>query len=241
MRGTSIVDRLRARAGEIGLGPIGVAPITPSDHAAFLRRWLERGFAAGMSWMRRTATDSVDLRRRFAWARSAIVVAQPYLPYGGDRRDQEGLLPHVARYAVGRDYHATLTARLERLADFLHAEMPAARHRVYVDTGPVLERELADRAGLGWFGKSTNLILRGGNSWVLLGEILTSVELPAGDPAPDRCGTCTACIDACPTAAIVEPYLVDSNRCISYLTIATRGALPADGPGTGDWLRGCDT
>jgi len=239
--GTALVDRLRERALHIGLGPVGIAPVTPSSHAAPLGAWLERGHAASMTWMERTAKDSVDLNRRFPWARSAIVVAQPYLPYRGDRHDQEGLLPHVARYAVGRDYHATLTARLERLAAFVADEAPGARQRVYVDTGPVLERELAARAGLGWFGKSANLILPGGDSWVLIGEILTSVELPAGDPAPDRCGTCTACIDACPTAAIVAPYVVDSNRCISYLTIEHKGPLP-DGAAadTGDWLFGCD-
>jgi epoxyqueuosine reductase len=241
MTGTALVDRLRERARETGLGPVGIAPVAPSRHAAALRTWLDRGYAASMTWMQRTAKDSVDLNRRFPWARSAIVVAQPYLPYRGDRHDQEGLLPHVARYAVGRDYHATLAARLEQLAAFLAGEAPGARQRVYVDTGPVLERELAARAGLGWFGKSTNLILAGGDSWVLIGEILTSVDLPPADPAPDRCGTCTACIDACPTAAITEPYVVDSNHCISYLTIEHRGPLP-DGAAsdTSDWLFGCD-
>jgi len=237
--GTALVERLRQRAGEIGFGAVGIASVAPSDHSAALRAWLDRGFAASMTWMERTARDSVDLNRRFPWARSAIVVAQPYLPYRGDRHDQEGLLPHVARYAVGRDYHATMTARLEELAAFVAAEAPGATQRVYVDTGPILERELAARAGLGWFGKSTNLILAGGDSWVLIGEVLTSVELPPGDRAADRCGTCTACIDACPTAAIVAPYVVDSNRCISYLTIEHRGPLP-DGADTGDWLFGCD-
>ncbi len=134
-----------------------------------------------------------------------------------------------------------MRTRLTALAGLLAREAPGATSRVYVDTGPILERELAARAGLGWFGKSTNLILRGGDSYVLLGEILTSVELPADEPAPDRCGTCTACIDECPTGAILEPYLVDSGRCISYLTIEHRGRLP---PGSeralGDWTFGCD-
>jgi epoxyqueuosine reductase len=240
VRGTTLVDRLRQRALETGLGPLGIAPIAPSEHARALKAWLDRGYAATMTWMERTARDSVDLGRRFPWAHSAIVVAQPYLPYRGDRHTQGGILPHVARYAVGRDYHTTLTERLEALAAFLAVEAPGARQRVYVDTGPVLERELAARAGLGWFGKSTNLILRGGDSWVLIGEILTSVDLPPSDPAPDRCGTCTACIDACPTAAITEPYVVDSNRCISYLTIEHRGPSPEGAPDAGDWLFGCD-
>jgi epoxyqueuosine reductase len=240
VRATSLFERLREKADACDLGPLGVAPIAPSDHAPALRDWLDRGHAATMTWMERTARDSVDLGRRFPWARSALVVAQPYLPYRGERHAQEGIVPHVARYAVGRDYHATLAERLESLAAFLAAEAPGARHRVYVDTGPILERELAARAGLGWFGKSTNLILRGGDSWVLIGEILTSVELPPAEAAPDRCGTCTACIDACPTSAITAPYVVDSNRCISYLTIEHRGPLPEGAPDTGDWLFGCD-
>ena len=238
---TGLLARLRERALEIGLGPIGVAPMAPSDHAVALRRWLDRGHAGTMAWMHRTARDSVDLTRRFPWARSAVVVAQPYLPYRGDRRAQGGLIRHVARYAVGSDYHATLQELLESLAAFLRSEAPGARTRTYVDTGPVLERELAARAGLGWFGKSTNLIAPRGDSWILLGEILTSLEVEPDDPVADRCGSCTACLDACPTAAITEPYVVDATRCISYLTIELRGAIPADRHADlGDWVFGCD-
>ncbi|HUD71361.1 MAG TPA: tRNA epoxyqueuosine(34) reductase QueG [Dongiaceae bacterium] len=242
MHGPALLDRLRAAASELGLGRIGVAAAAPSDHADALRSWLARGRAAGMTWwMERTARDSVDLRRRFPWFRSAIVVAQPYLPYDGARAEQEGILPHVARYAAGRDYHAVLEARLEALAAVLSAECPGQTHRVYVDTGAILERELAARAGLGWFGKSTNLILEGGDSWVVLGEILTSVALPAGTPVVDHCGTCTACLDECPTGAILEPYVVDANRCLSYLTIEHRGALPEEAAASfDDWLFGCD-
>jgi epoxyqueuosine reductase len=237
-----LAARLRQRAAEIGLGPLGFATIGPSDHAAALHDWLARGRGAGMTWwMERTAKDSVDLTRRFPWARSAIVVAQPHLPYRGDRRAQEGLVPHVARYALGPDYHVTLLARLETLEAFLKREAPEVTSRSYVDTGPILERELAARAGLGWFGKSTNLIQEGGPSWFLLGEILTSLDFEPGTPVADRCGTCTACIDDCPTGAILEPYVVDSNRCISYLTIELKDRLP---PGTardlGDWVFGCD-
>ena len=241
MAGAALVERIKERALSLGLGPAGIAPIAPSDHAAALRRWLDRGMEGTMSWMRRTARDSVDLRARFSWARSAVVVAQPYLPYRGDRHQGGGLVPHVARYAVGRDYHATLAARLAALAAFLREERPDARTRVYVDTGPILERELAARAGLGWLGKSTNLIAPGGDSWRLLGQVLTSLDLPPDAPAADRCGSCTACLDACPTAAITEPYVVDSNRCISYLTIELKDRLP---PGRaqdlGDWIFGCD-
>jgi epoxyqueuosine reductase len=241
VNGAALVRLLRERAAALGLGPVGIAAIAPSDHAAALRAWLDHGYAAGMTWMERTARDSADLARRFPWARTAIVAAPSYLPYAGDRAARGGLVPHVARYAVGEDYHRTLSERLEALRLWLAAERPGMEARVYVDTGPVLEREMAARAGLGWFGKSTNIILRGGNSWVLLGEILTSLDLPPDTPAPDRCGSCTACIDACPTTAILAPYVVDSNRCISYLTIEHRGHLPADmEPKVGDWLFGCD-
>ncbi|HKQ98548.1 MAG TPA: tRNA epoxyqueuosine(34) reductase QueG, partial [Candidatus Polarisedimenticolia bacterium] len=164
-----------------------------------------------------------------------------YLPYDGTRAGREGIVPYVARYAVGRDYHVTLADRLETLATLLSAERPGQTHRVYVDTGAILERELAARAGLGWFGKSANLILEGGNSWVLLGEILTSVRFDDVEPVADHCGTCTACIDDCPTGAILEPYVVDANRCISYLTIEHRGALGAAATeALGDWMFGCD-
>ena len=242
MADPALPGRLRERAKELRLGPLGFAPIGPSDHAEALKRWLSRGHAAGMTWwMERTAKDSVDLTRRFPWARTAIVVAQPYLPYRGDRRKQEGLVPFVARYALAADYHTTLLERLEALEEFLKAEAPGVVSRAYVDTGAILERELAARAGLGWFGKSTNLIRDGGPSWFLIGEILTSLDLEPGTPIGDRCGTCTACIDDCPTGAIIEPYVVDSGRCISYMTIELKDRLPpGDAARLGDWVLGCD-
>jgi len=241
LNSSDFVRRLKERAAGFGLPRVGIAPIGPSDHADFLRRWLDSGHAASMSWMHRTARDSIDLRRRFAWARSAVVVAVPYLSYRGDRNAQQGLLPHVARYALGRDYHSVLGERLERLNAVIQEEAPGTQTRVYVDTGPVLERELAVRAGLGWFGKNTNLIGPRGDSWTLLGQILTSLDLPRDSPAADRCGSCTACLEACPTGAIPEPYLVDSNRCISYLTIELRGSVPRDKRAdVDDWVLGCD-
>ena len=241
MNSISLVRRLKERAFELDLTAVGIATLAPSDHAAFLKQWLAAGHAGSMSWMHRTALDSVDLRRRFSWARSAVVAAVSYLSYRGDRHTQGGLTPHVARYALGRDYHRVLGDRLAGLAAFLEAESPGARTRVYVDTGPVLERELAQRAGLGWFGKSTNLIRPGGDSWVLLGQILTSLELPPDDPVADRCGSCTACIDACPTGAILGPYVVDARRCISYVTIELRGAIPEEQRAAiDDWVFGCD-
>jgi epoxyqueuosine reductase len=241
MGAEALADRLRTRAAEIGLGEIGFAAVGPAATAEALFAWLGRGHAGAMRWMERTAADRADPTRRFPWARSVVVAAVPHVPYHGPRAAQAGLLPYVARYATGADYHGVLLARLETLQAFLHREVPGATSRAYVDTGPLLEREWAVRAGLGWFGKSTNLIRPRGPSWVLLGTILTSVALPAGDPAPDRCGTCTACLDACPTGAILEPYVVDARRCISYLTVELRGRLAEGEAGAiGDWIFGCD-
>jgi epoxyqueuosine reductase len=233
--------RIKEKGNELGLGAVGIASVAPSDHAAFLEDWLRQGFAGEMAYMGRTAGTRVDPRQRFPWVRSAVVAAVPYLPYQGDRRAQAGLVKHVARYAAGRDYHQVLGERLGALARFIETEAPGARTRAWSDTGPVLERELAARAGLGWFGKNTNLIGPHGNSWLLLGEILTDLDLPPDDPVADRCGSCTACLDACPTGAIPAPYLVDSTRCISYLTIELRGQIPAEKRADlGDWVFGCD-
>ena len=233
--------RIKEKGNELGLGAIGIASIAPSDHAAFLDDWLRRGFAGEMGYMERTAGARIDPRRRFPWVRSAVVAAVPYLPYRGDRQVQAGLVRNVARYAAGRDYHRVLGDRLTALARFIETEVPGAQTRAYADTGPVMERELAARAGLGWMGKNTNLIGPRGNSWLLLGEILCDLDLPPDDPVADRCGSCTACIEACPTGAIPGPYLVDSTRCISYLTIELRGQIPVGKRADlGDWVFGCD-
>jgi epoxyqueuosine reductase len=241
MNAAAIARNLKERGRELGLDAVGIASLEPSRYGDVLRRWLESGHAAGMSWMERTADVRADPRSRFSWARSAIVSAVSYLPYRGDREAQGGLVSRVARYAVGRDYHAVLGERLASLLAHLRSEAPGARARIYIDTGPLLERELATRAGLGWFGKNTNLIGPRGDSWLLLGLILTDLDLLGGGPVTDHCGTCTACIDACPTGAIPEPYVVDSARCISYLTIELREAIPPpQRRAIGDWVFGCD-
>jgi epoxyqueuosine reductase len=237
----ALARRIKEKGLELGLGAVGIAPIEPSARAGFLKEWLLAGRAGEMGWMERTYKARIDLTARFPWARSAVVAAVPYLPYKDDRRGQAGLVAHVARYAMGRDYHRVLGERLLALARFIESESRRARTAAYTDTGPVLERELAARAGLGWFGKNTNLIGPRGNSWLLLGQVLTDLDLSPDEPVTDRCGTCTACIDACPTGAIPAPYLVDSTRCISYLTIELRGAIPAaKRADLGDWAFGCD-
>ena len=147
----------------------------------------------------------------------------------------------MARYALGEDYHELIKGRLFALADWMKAAAPEAQTKCCVDTAPVMEKEIAQAAGIGWRGKNTCVINERIGSWIFLGEILTTMELPVDEPAMDRCGTCTRCIDACPTAAITEPYKLDARKCISYLTIEHRGEIDAGLTAKfGDWVYGCD-
>jgi epoxyqueuosine reductase len=168
----------------------------------------------------------------------AINYHVPLDPVPDDQRAHQG---RIAQYALGDDYHDVIKGRLHALADSIRECVPGAQTRACVDTAPVMEKELAARAGIGWLGKNTCLINPKIGSWLLLGEILTTVALPPDDAATDHCGTCTRCIDACPTSAITGPYQLDARKCISYLTIEHRGPIPEDlQPQMGDWLYGCD-
>jgi epoxyqueuosine reductase len=193
-----------------------------------------------MAWLAREPGTRSDPGRLLHGCRSVAVFAMNYWP--GERRagvpDGRG---RVARYAIGRDYHRVLREKLKRLAAWLESSSGHPT-RTFVDTGPVLERAWAERAGIGWIGKNANLVTREMGSWLLLGEILSAAELePDAGPHGDFCGTCTACLDACPTAAIVEPGVVDSGLCISYWTIEHRGSVPEPRrAGNGDWIFGCD-
>ena len=234
-------ERLVAWALEEGFDRAAVTPLEPSDHAAALRDWLARGHQAGMSWMERRGEARRDPRRLLAGARSALCVALQYHPLAGAPEPDGDLWPRVARYARGDDYHLLMEAGLDRLAERVEAAFPGSRSRRYVDTGPVLERELAARAGLGAIGKNTNLLHPEGGSWFLLGELLLTLELDGGSRFEDLCGSCTACLDACPTGALPAPYVLDSRRCISYWTIEHRGAIPRSmRRHLAGWVFGCD-
>jgi epoxyqueuosine reductase len=193
--------------------------------------------------MERTASIRKDLRSKWEWARTALVGVVSYLTEPSERHALGGIARHLSRYARGRDYHDVLKARLRAWGDRVEelAGVPVRRVGL-VDTSAVLERELAARAGLGWFGKNTCLIGPRGDSWRFIGVLLTDLELGETGPAPpERCGTCTACLDACPTGAISEPWFVDATSCISYLTIELRGPMPPEWrEAIGDWLFGCD-
>ncbi len=235
-----LTRRIKAEALRLGFHKIGIADAEPlHDDGARLNEWLSRGYHGSMEWMARTATKRADPSAVLAGVRSIISVALNY--YTGSPHSEDPSYGKVSRYAWGDDYHEVVTARLERLLTFIREACPEAQAKLYADTGPVMEKAWAERAGIGWRGKHTNLITQEFGSWVFLGEILLTVGLDADAPALDHCGSCTLCIEACPTTAIVEPYLVDSNRCISYLTIEHRGEIAEElGEHFDRWIYGCD-
>jgi epoxyqueuosine reductase len=230
------------RCAALGFAAAGVCKAEPSEQAGQLRTWLERGYAGTMQWMAEREDMRGDVRTQLDGARSVVMVTDLYARRGSEDTPRAGF-GRVARYARGRDYHKVLKKRLHQLCDALVEAHPGAKFRAFVDTAPVMERELAARCGLGWQGKHTLTIHPKLGSWFLLGGIVTTLELPVPEDQPtavDHCGTCTRCIDACPTGAI-EPYVVDGSRCISYLTIEHREAIdPELARAMGDWIFGCD-
>ena len=221
----SLAASVKARAAELGFLACGITDPGPSAHAGRLDAWLAAGYAGTMRYLHRQARRRKDPRLIVPESLAVVVVLENY--YTPDRaEDLEA--PRVAKYARGEDYHRVTMRRLEPLAGFLMAN-GATVARPYVDAGPVPERELAQRAGLGWIGKNTMLIRPGAGSFCFIGSIFTDLALPADLPfTTDHCGSCTRCLDACPTGALLEPGLLDATRCISYLTIEQKGPLPAE-------------
>lgn len=186
-----------------------------------LAEWLRRGYHGTMAWMARDPSRRSDPRQVLPGCRSMISVGMNY--YTDNRANETPGMGRIARYAWGKDYHTVMSRRLAQLEERIAALAPDAATRSYVDTGPVMEKAWAQQAGLGWIGKHSNLVSIEYGSWLLLGEILTTLDLKEDEPAADMCGSCTLCIQACPTGAITEPYVVDARLCISYLTIELRG------------------
>jgi epoxyqueuosine reductase len=221
-------DAVKQRAREVGFDLCGVAPAAPAPELAFLREWIARGYAGEMQYMSRSADRRADARAVMPSARSLVMLGVVYntgRPYSVERADPR--VAKIARYAWGDDYHGVLSARLEALTSWMReAGGPDVECRAYVDTGPVQERAYAQQAGLGWIGKNTCLIHPDLGSWVFLAAILCSAPLDPDAPGLDRCGTCTLCLDACPTGALVAPRVLDARRCLSYLTIELRGPIP---------------
>lgn len=252
----TLTAQIKQAARDLGFDVVGVARLStqnqgapfpephtsPASLLARLTAWLQRGFHATMAWMARDPQRRANPALVLPGCRSIISLAMNY--YTDERADERQGNGRIARYAWGRDYHDILGDRLRQLAAHLSTLAPGHNHRAYVDTGPVMEKAWAQQAGLGWIGKHSNLVSAQFGSWLLLGEILTTVELEPDEAGTDLCGSCTLCIQACPTSAITEPYVVDAGRCISYLTIELRGSesvLPEElRRGIGNRIFGCD-
>jgi epoxyqueuosine reductase len=231
-----LTEWIKQYARALGFELVGVAPVQSPPHADSFLLWLAKGYAGVMDYLERTAHLRINPEELLPDARSAIVVGLNYapaeLPNTGYR---------IARYALGDDYHAVIREKLETLLGAIQAIEPSAQGRVCVDSAPVLERDLALLAGLGWYGKNTCLINTHRGSYFFLGVLLLTLELEYDSPAQGGCGTCRLCLDACPTGALVEPYQLDARKCISYLTIELRDSIPTEHrEAMGEWLFGCD-
>jgi epoxyqueuosine reductase len=244
IRGQSLEEAIRAEAERLGFVACGFTSAAAADAAGLdLRRWLEAGHHGTMEWMEARAHHRVSPRALWPDAKSAIALGMSYAPAAdplalGERPD----LGRVSIYAQGSDYHKTVKKALKALARFIVAEAPSEL-KVFVDTAPVMEKPLAQAAGIGWQGKHTNLVSREHGSWLFLGVILTSLELEPDDPADhgQHCGTCRRCLDACPTQAFTGPHRIDARRCISYLTIEHDGPIPEEfRKPIGNRIYGCD-
>jgi epoxyqueuosine reductase len=235
---------IRRWGAELGFGRIGVAGVELAEDEAHLVNWLEAGYHGEMGYMARHGTKRSRPPDLAPGTVRVIAARMDYAPPGienaWDMLADDGRA-YVSRYALGRDYHKILRTRLQKLADRIGEVTGPFGHRVFTDSAPVLEKALARDAGLGWIGKHTLLLSREAGSWFFLGEIYTDLPLPLDAPASAHCGTCTRCIEICPTQAIVAPYKVDARRCISYLTIELRGSIPEDlRPLIGNRVFGCD-
>ncbi len=240
----SLVRQVKDWGRELGFGAVGIARADLPGDEAWLKRWLALGRHGSMAWMARHGTRRSRPAELVPGTVTVISVRMDYLP--PDAAPPEEVLAdrsraYVSRYALGRDYHKVLRKRLQQLADRIAAEAGPFGYRVFTDSAPVLEKALARDAGLGWIGKHTNLLAREAGSWFFLGEIYTDLPLPVDAPPTNHCGSCTACIDVCPTAAIVAPYELDARRCISYLTIEHDGPIPEEfRAAMGNRIYGCD-
>jgi len=235
-------DSIKRKAKELGFDLCGIAAADSYPELSFLSEWLEQGYDAEMAWLRRSAERRRDVRHVVPGARSVIVTGTLYnvdRPYSGELAAD---VARISRYAWGDDYHDVLKARLDALLAWMRTQSPDPFDaRAYVDTGPVQERVYAQYAGLGWIGKNTCLINRELGSWLFLAEIICTLPLTADAQGLEQCGSCTRCLEACPTGALVDAGVLDSNRCISYLTIEHRGDIPSEHHARiGAHVYGCD-
>ena len=230
--------------GELGFQQAGIADIDLADAEARLADWLKAKFHGSMDYMERHGSKRSRPEELVPGTVRVISVRMDYLPESQDAAKallDDGSIAYISRYALGRDYHKVLRGRLRALARHIEERIGEFGYRVFVDSAPVLEKALAEKAGIGWVGKHTNVLNRDSGSWFFLGELYTDLPLPVDTPEVSHCGTCSACIDVCPTKAIVAPYSLDARRCISYLTIENKGAIPVEfRKAIGNRIYGCD-
>lgn len=235
---------MRRWAQDLGFSDCSVASPDLGIHADRLQEWLQAGHHGEMDYMQRYGESRSQPEAIVPGTKSILVVRMDYAPpalAGAEATLEDPARAYVSRYALGRDYHKLLRKRLQQLADRIQASIGPFGHRVFVDSGPVMEKALAAESGLGWIGKHTNLIERESGSWFFLGVLLTDLELSPTETQDDHCGTCTRCIEVCPTQAIIAPYQLDARRCISYLTIELHGAIPEEfRKPMGNRIYGCD-
>ncbi|PWB42850.1 MAG: tRNA epoxyqueuosine(34) reductase QueG [Candidatus Methylomirabilota bacterium] len=238
-----LAEAIKEEARRLGFELVGIAPIEDPLHEQAFADWLQAGYHGEMAYMARTEQARRHPSSWLPWARSVVSVAMHYhTPFPRETHDTGAPRGWISRYAWGDDYHTMMESRLEALLGFIRSVVGGTvQGKVYVDTGPVLEREVAVRAGIGWIGKNTHLISPKHGSYFFLGELFLDLALPTDQPIRDRCGSCDLCLKACPTDAFVGPYRLDARRCISYLTIELKGRIPAEmRPLIGDHIFGCD-
>lgn len=241
---TALLDRIREWGDALGFQALGFTGVDLQQHEEYLQKWLAKGYHGEMEWMARHGSKRSQPNALVPGTCTVITARMDYLPEGADaeRVLSQSELAYISRYALGRDYHKLMRARLAKLARQIETQLGTGRYRAFVDSAPVLERALAENAGLGWIGKNTMLLNDKAGSWFFLGEIYTDIPLPPDPPqATQHCGTCQACLDICPTQAFVAPWVLDARKCISYLTIEFDGVIPeALRRAMGNRIYGCD-
>jgi epoxyqueuosine reductase len=235
-------DQIKLWGKELGFNQVGISDVDLSEHEAYLQRWLDNGFHGEMNYMAAHGMKRARPAELLPGTVRAISVRMDYLgknaAFATNLKDPTSA--YISRYALGRDYHKVLRSRLKQLAQKIQT-VTALGYRPFVDSAPVLERQIATKAGLGWTGKHSLLLNESAGSWFFLGELLVDIPLPVDQPVDENCGHCVACIKICPTQAIVEPYVVDARRCISYLTIELKGSIPESlRSAIGNRIYGCD-
>jgi len=233
--------KIKAYARDLGFDLVGITLVRPPEHADQYSEWLKKGYAGQMDYMVRTEEERKDPGRRFPWAKSVVCGAINYSTPFEELKEKDPTRGWISRYAWGKDYHKVVKERLEKLLELIKEEVPGVEGKAFVDTSPILERELAAAAGIGWIGKNTNVISPEIGSFLFLGELFLNIELEPDQPIFDHCGDCDLCLKSCPTEAFRGPYLLDATRCISYLTIELKGSIPEElRPLIGNQIFGCD-